>query len=406
MSDQWQGHGSDINSYQTEETPKSEENTINALGNAPLFGGMLKGCYENLKGIDEGDGMDIAGGVVGAMASVGDFGLKVADMHGKMLDPTGSPLSWLGANLIIDLLLTYIKPLDDLLKQVSGDAEAMQKQIEEWEKVKVALSELSQEIATKSAEALKSWSGQAAQSASRSVAALTTTVDGLSGRSDSIQATLSWAQAMANLIYEVIKGILAGLLEELIIAGVAALAATGPSFGASWSAFLLWAVKAILKAIVKALKKVFTTKAGFDILVGALKGGAVSATAGGAKTLIAEAFDSTGNADQVQAQIDVGLATDLEEFTTQKANFDTQSSNALDIKTVIDNTAGGEMTWGICGLFFEGSYNDETSTFGADVEFVSITLKDSGDKMSEIRTTYEDTDRTIGDDFMAIWNDR
>jgi hypothetical protein len=406
MSDQWQTHGSDINAYETEETPNSETQAIKALGTTPVFGGMLKGFYDNLKGINEGDGMDIAGGVVGAMASVGDFGLKVADMHGKMVDPTGSPLAWLGANFIIDLLLAYIEPLDNLLKEVSGDAEAMQKQIEEWEKVKVALSELSEEITTKSAEALKSWSGSAAQSASKSVAALATTVDGLAGRANSIQATLAWAQAMANLIYEVIKGILAGLLEELIIAGAAALASTGPSFGASWSAFLLWAVKAILKAMAKALKKIFTTKKGFDILIGALKGGAVSATAGGAKTLIAEAFDSTGNADQVQAKIDVGLATDLEELTTQKANFDTQSSNASSIKRVIDTTAAGDMTWGICGLFFEGNYNDETSTFGADVEFVAITLKDSGDKMTEIRKNYEETDRTIGDDFMAIWNDR
>ncbi|WP_026923965.1 hypothetical protein [Glycomyces arizonensis] len=406
MSDQWQSHGSDINAYQNPETPDSQTNALNALGTMPVFGGMLKGMADNLTGIGEGDGMDIAGGVIGAVASVGDFGLKVADMQGKLIDSSGSPLSWLGANFIIDVLLTYIEPLDDLLKQVSGDAEAMQKQIEEWEKVKVALGELSGEIATKSAEALKSWSGQAAQAAAQSVAALTATVDGLSGRSDTIQRTLAWAQAMANLIYEVIKGILAGVLEELLIAGAAALAATGPSFGASWSAFLLWAVKAILKAIVKALKKIFTTRTGFDILTGALLGGAVSATAGGAKTLFSEAFDSSGNAGQVQASIDVGLAADLNEFTTQKANFDTQSSHASDIKTVIDNTAAAEMTWGICGLFFEGSYSDATSTFGSDVEFVSITLKDHGDKMAEVEQAYHDTDRTISDDLHAVWNDQ
>jgi hypothetical protein len=60
------------------------------------------------------------------------------------------------------------------------------------------------------------------------------------------------------------------------------------------------------------------------------------------------------------------------------------------------------MTWGICGLFFSGSYNDNTETYEQDVQFVSITLADHGDKMQQVRDTYEESDRVIGDDLYAI----
>ncbi|THV30136.1 hypothetical protein [Glycomyces paridis] len=398
MSDQWSEHGSDINAYKEDKPPESTTEAIKAFGTMPLFGGMLKGMYDNLQGINEGGGDEIFGGVVGAAASVADFGLKLADMTGKMGAAGQSPLSFLGANFIIDLLLAYIEPLDDLLKEVAGDAEEMQNQIDDWEMVKVALHELSGEVAEKAATALQSWGGAAANGASKSVAALCYTIDALSDQADVIQRGLAWAQALANLIYEVIKGILAALLEELLYAGAIALASSTFTFGGSIGAFIAWAVKGILRALLKALKKVFTTKGIYGVLLGAL----VAATAASARTLFGEGFDRGGNAGAVEANLDAGLAVDLEELTTAKASFVAQSGNAADISDKIKEIAGGEMTWGICGLFFAGSYNDNTATYEQDVQFVSITLADHGDKMQQVRDTYEGTDRTIHDDLHAV----
>lgn len=402
MNDKWSEHGSDITAYEDSQQEKdqkeSQKNAIDAFGTMPLFGGMIKEMVGSLEGINEGGADEIFGGVIGASAGVADFGLKLAGMAGKMGAAGESPLSFFGANFIIDLLLTYIEPLDNLVKEVSGDADAMQDQIDDWEMVKVALHELSGEVGEKAATALQSWGGSAATAASKSVAALCSTIDGLSGQADVIQRGLAWAQALANLIYEVIKGILAGLLEELLYAGAIALASSTFTFGGSIGAFIAWAVKGILRALLKALKKVFTAKGVFDILLGAL----VAGTAASARTLFGQGFDSAGNAAAVEASIDTGLAVDLEELTTAKASFMEQSGNATDIAAKIKETASSDMTWGICGLFFSGSYNDNTETYEQDVQFVSITLADHGDKMQQVRDTYEDSDRVIGDDLYAI----
>ncbi|WP_025272267.1 hypothetical protein [Haloglycomyces albus] len=399
MTDWAENHGSDITQYEHPEAATSDP-AVEALTLTPLAGGFIKHGINNLEGIGDMGASDVAGGVIGAMAGVADFGLNVQNMHGNMQQNDGSfnPTGML-VGLGISALLTYIEPLDDLLKEVSGDAGAMGQQIDDWEMVRVALEELSNEVATESQNALQNWGGSAAEKSAGHIEDLCKTIMGLSKGADSIQQVLAWAQAMANLIYGVIKQIIVDVITDLINQAIAALASSTFTFGGSIAAFLVSAAQAIGRALLKALTKVFTTKEGYGTIATIISG----TVAGSVRDLFNHGFSSGGDeASSTRGSLDVGLAADLEEFTTASNALKTQSSNASSIREKIDSITAEDMSWGICGLFFSDTYNENTSTYAADVDFISTALDDSSGKMERVRENYEETDRKITKDLQAI----
>lgn len=174
-----------------------------------------------------GDGFDFSDvtGLFGEIASTFYTGL------GAITDP----VNFL-AGTVVSFLIDFIQPLEDLLGLVTGNPERMDLEIAKWDRVTAALTAISEEVGKVPGEDIPGWRGDAAIVAKARLDECSEAIAATANDVTRVRLVLQGASLLATSLQAVIKGELTKFLIAQIPKWLTALAAAGPSFGASTAA--------------------------------------------------------------------------------------------------------------------------------------------------------------------------
>ncbi|HEY1175176.1 MAG TPA: hypothetical protein VGF17_03390 [Phytomonospora sp.] len=188
--------------------------------------------YAQVKGITTksaafGDGFDFSDvtGLFGEITSTFYTGL------GAITDP----VSFLSGT-VVSFLIDFIQPLEDLLGLVTGNPERMDLEIAKWDRVTSALAAIAEEVGKVPGEEIAAWRGDAATIAKTRLGECAEAIAATANDVTRVRLVLQGASLLATSLQSVIKGELTKFLIAQIPKWLAALAAAGPSFGASTAA--------------------------------------------------------------------------------------------------------------------------------------------------------------------------
>jgi len=171
----------------------------------------------------------------GQWSELNNIASAAADLGINVVSYMADPLNFLiGAGL--GFLIDVIQPLEDALGLVTGNPERMEAEIAKWERVQTALKPLSEEIRSAANEGLISWEGKAANAAKQR---LNLFADGVAATGEDVSQIvmiLNIAKTVMDIAQAFVISLMATFVEWLIYTWVPALAAAGPTFGASTAA--------------------------------------------------------------------------------------------------------------------------------------------------------------------------
>jgi uncharacterized protein YukE len=345
-----------------------------------------------------------------------------ADATMTLLDPIGAI-----ANAGLTIVLDLVQPLDDLLLMVSGDGGEMQTQIELLDQIGTALDELDEEITSDVDANIFSWEGQAADAASNELGGLAATARALAKDASDIAHLLEWAKILAETIYAIIKAILSELVAWLITWGLAALASSVITAGASVVGFLTSAVIKGSRMILKATRKFGIVQTIFQKLIQILRKIKVAdrstqtlwkallakAGAGIAKTAYAQRdglIDALFGSEEaphdppytpVSAFYD-SFAVDIAELRAAASAMDGRVPNAEAISATAGEAGAAEMTWGVTGLFFEQPYTEGCANLAEMVGLLGTAITWNTEQLRGCADAYEQTDQESKSELDAL----
>ena len=405
-------HGSDISSYEDSES-HTDNVAVRALGESPIVGGFMEHGINNSEGIanDESTPEEIVGGVVGLAGSVADFGFEIHDLYGSLDQETGKfeagTFKEMLTNFGLDMALQFIPGLEDALHQVSGSPDDMQDHIDQWQKINVALGELSDEIADSALGTLQNWSGTTADTAAEKVERLCQGIMAMSKSANSLQAILSTCQALCNLIFSVIKELLAKFINYLLWTGIPALKAAVPTKGASIVKWLISAAKKAMKDMATAAKKMFSSVSAFKEAAMSLgkalvkqiewgdafkdlapESGNVVAHVGSAMTSNSMSSDES----IARGSMSGGFDLDLADFDAAADALKEHSANANEILQEASQISSDDVTWGVTGIFFKTAYDDEVRDYVEDLGSAVDAIDGCCTRLQDNCTAYQDCD--------------
>ena len=391
-------HGSDIDSYSDVDIMTKGERAVDGI---PVVGNGYS-IYQTLMDCISGDGrLADAGSITADIAAMAfEAGLALRD-----------PIYAL-ANAGLSMLLELIEPLNNLLHLVSGNPDAMEEQMLVWEQVSAAMEGLSAETEQVIDADIPNWHGGDADAAREQLYGLAAANLAISHEAHNIQQLLSWAKAIAEAIYALIKSILAELVAWLITRGLIALANSSWTFGAAFASFVLQGVVKSTRMIMKALDK-FQQAAGIFGRIGkiahkllgtnsfrglteyklikglAIKAGIGTGVASAASAGSLAQVGSSGPSSDPNIPSGSGgeIVVELAEFEALAGDLDALGSNVASIRSTASQAAVAEFTWGATGLFFEGPYSENCEGLIEMLNDIEDTY--AGDS-TKLRTTAED----------------
>lgn len=194
--------------------------------------GTLKesGLYEDGAKAWKALGNLTSGNPADVQEAVGDIQGFVSELPiaGMITDPLHTLLTF-GLGFLIDL----IKPLDDALKLVTGDEEQLGNAAEKFEQVAKDLKGMGEQFAGTVETGLQSWHGEASGASRERLSEFAEGIVETGGEAESIVALLNGSKALMKAAYDLVMGLIASLIEWLIITWLAAQAAAIPTCGAS-----------------------------------------------------------------------------------------------------------------------------------------------------------------------------
>ncbi|TNC28678.1 hypothetical protein [Amycolatopsis alkalitolerans] len=194
----------------------------------PLGSGFS--AYNTAKGA-LADGKVSGGEIAGIAASGASFVSSCMSVSSIASDPIG----WLvGQGL--NFLMTVVQPLQDAIHFVSGDGPALANAAGNFGSIAQGLVSYSQKFAEEAKTSLSQWSGQAAETAGKKLAAFSDGIEGIAGQAGDIAQLLQISSMVMQVIEEFIKAILTELITWLIMIWIPALAAAVPTCGGSTAA--------------------------------------------------------------------------------------------------------------------------------------------------------------------------
>lgn len=189
-----------------------------------------------------------AGAITQVAANIVDLGSNVG---GLLLDPVGWVIE-AGLAFLID----FIQPLEDLVGLATGNSERMLHEIEKWNSVRDAMGPLSQEVREIADATLQSWSGDASSVAKTRIHELADAIDNIDAAMNQLVITLDLARALAEALMAALKTIIAEFLKPVVYAWISAIAAAGPTFGASTAAAASYTAVQYSFSIVRAGQRI------------------------------------------------------------------------------------------------------------------------------------------------------
>jgi hypothetical protein len=216
----------------TEQEAREDNNWTNGDGEDPFF----KGVGESSVVEDFGE-VTKALGTLTSGAGVAETQEAVSTIEGFV---TGLPLAGLATDPLhtlltfgLGFLVDLIKPLDDALKLVTGDAGELDKASKEFEKIAEKLKTLASDFGTTVDTGTQSWEGASATASRERLTEFAVGIKETGFEAESIVALLEGSKALMEAAYDVVMGLIASLIEWLVITWLAAQAAAVPTLGAS-----------------------------------------------------------------------------------------------------------------------------------------------------------------------------
>lgn len=389
-------HGSDIDNYSDVDIMSNGER---AVGGVPVVGKGYS-IYQTLMDCINGDGR---------MADAGSIAADITAMAAEAGLALRDPIFAL-ANAGLSVLLELIEPLNNLLHLASGNPAAMEEQMLVWEQISAAMEGLSAETEQVIDSDIPTWQGDDADAAREQLYGLAAADLAIAHEASNIQQLLSWAKALAETIYALLKSILAELVAWLITRGLIALANSSWTFGAAFASFVLQGVVKSTQMIMRALDK-FKQAAGIFGKIGKIahkllgtnsfrglteykliKGLAIKAGIGTGVAAGTGLLSQIGNSGptanpSVPAGSNGEIVVELGEFEALAGDLDSLGSNVGSIKNTASQAAAAEFTWGATGLFFEGPYSENCAGLIEMLNDIEGTY--NGDS-TKLRTTAEE----------------
>lgn len=181
----------------------------------------------------------------------------VMDFAGNAIAFAADPLNWLitaGLTFVID----FFQPLEDLLSLVTGNAERVEGYANKWKQAAEALPSLG--AATKQAadDGLVGWKGKDADAAKARLGVFSEAVNATAEEVNSVASLLVMFSKLMSAAQQIIIGLIATLVEWMIVTWVAAMAAAVPTAGASTAAAGTASVAATATQTSRAVKIIDT----------------------------------------------------------------------------------------------------------------------------------------------------
>ncbi|MBM7492570.1 hypothetical protein JOD64_003792 [Micromonospora luteifusca] len=219
-------------------------------------------------GISEGEWSDIYAGA--------------ADLVGNAVSFAIDPLNWL-ISAGLTFLIDFVQPLEDLLSLVTGNAERIEAYAQKWQELGAALVPLGAATLQAATDQLIEWQGKDADAAKALLTEFSEAIKATGGEAASIAGLLTLFSKIMAAAQQIIIGIMATLIEWMIIEWVAAMALAAPTMGgsvaAAGAATAVQATAATSRA-VRIVDQVITLLNKIGALLGKLLPGALKTNVG------------------------------------------------------------------------------------------------------------------------------
>ncbi|GAA2671778.1 hypothetical protein [Actinoplanes palleronii] len=182
------------------------------------FGEITQNAY---KGITEGEWSDLFA--------------AAADFTGNAVAFAIDPLNWL-ISAGLTFLIDFIQPLEDLLSLFTGNSERMEGYAEAWQRLGDALGPLGDATRAAATDGLLEWEGLDATAAKERLIEFGSAISATGGEAASIAGLLTLFSKIMSAAQQLIIGIIATLVEWMIIEWLAALALAPETLGGSVAA--------------------------------------------------------------------------------------------------------------------------------------------------------------------------
>lgn len=208
----------------------------------------FKDGWDAIENIGKGNVSEAATDVAGLAADTTSFASEAA---GAIADP----LNWLitkGLGFLEDVVF----PLKELLELVTGDGDALDKSAEKFDEIAAELKKLAEQVEQTATQGAQGWSGDAAPSAGQSVGTTKQSIEEAAESAGHVATMLKVSSMLMKAAYDIINGIIADVVEQLIITWVTAQAAAPVTLGASEAAAMGASVAEVGAGVARATPKV------------------------------------------------------------------------------------------------------------------------------------------------------
>ncbi|GDY29358.1 WXG100 family type VII secretion target [Gandjariella thermophila] len=203
-----------------------------AIQNIPGLGSAyqpFKDGYTLVKDVRSGEDTKALAGDVKDVAS--DTWSLVSEARGAIADPLG----WLiqkGLGFLEDVVF----PLKEMLELVTGDPEALEKSAEQFDAIAADLKKLAENVEQAATQGCQVWAGEAAPAAGQKIGETKRSIEETAQAAGHVATMLKVSSMLMQAAYDIINGIIADVIEQLVITWVAAQAAAPVTLGASEAA--------------------------------------------------------------------------------------------------------------------------------------------------------------------------
>ncbi|GAA2801775.1 WXG100 family type VII secretion target [Crossiella cryophila] len=156
----------------------------------------------------------------------------VSSCVGTAVSAAADPLGWL-INQGLGFLMNICTPLKQAIQLVSGNSEALAKSAQGFGDLGKEIVAFGKELSATLKEDLKDWQGAAADAARTRMSRFLEGVAGAADKAGDIGGLLQISSMLMKVVEEFIRGLLADLIEWLIITWLAALATAPITLGGS-----------------------------------------------------------------------------------------------------------------------------------------------------------------------------
>ncbi|GAA1674826.1 hypothetical protein GCM10009830_21640 [Glycomyces endophyticus] len=356
------------------------------------------------------DEVSAGNAAVTVMADIGSLALEGAAAY-------ANPLGML-VNVGLDFVLGFFEPANKLLTWLSGDPDKMSELQERWRQFKDVLISLQGDVDAAWQDALKTSDSPTTEAAKDKVNGMAAALGGIANAISQLESHIGMAQMLSKAVYELIKALLSALIEQVIIYGLWAIAASWASGGASIATFIMWVTRSTAMETATMAMRVslanFTgsqlAHLGTEILSSTFRqssaemlqwaGGMITNWAGGTQATGAPGRGNTTPAsDNPSGDMATYTSVEPDEFDGVADKLKALQGNADSLSQAVNSdTETDFFTWGLaCKGWVEG-YNSNRVELAGDVALISPALEGNATRFTEVATAYRDADIQAAED--------